>query len=222
MLGLGSTRLRSRIGRLTALGAAFGIGAAALPFAVFAQTAAINIDLAEFTLKASAVSAPAGTVNFSAKNGGANNHELVIVRSNAAPGSLALNAANGVDEAQIQIVKRMDRIAGGASGTLSADLTAGTYILLCNVGTHYSRGMNIAFTVTGATGSATAPPKAAAPAQAAPATGAAQAAPAAPKAGTGGYLDGGSATMQWALGGLALVAGAVALSAGLRRRRAED
>lgn len=201
-----------RLRRLAAVGVAFGVGAAALPLAVFAQAAPISIELSEFAIKAGTTSAPAGTVNFAAKNVGANNHELVIVRSSAAPGSLALNAANGVDEAQVQIVRRMDRIAGGASGTLSADLTAGTYILLCNVGTHYQRGMNIAFTVTGG--------GAAAPAQAAPATGAA---PAAPKSGTGGYLDGGSAMTQWALGGLALVAGAVALgSAGLRRRRIED
>ncbi len=201
-------RTRGAIARALGLAAAVGLGALALPAAVFAQAAPINVELSEFAIKAGATSAAAGTVNFAAKNVGANNHEIVIVRSSAAPGSLPLNASNGVDEAQVQVVKRMDRIAGGASGTLSADLTAGSYILLCNVGTHYQRGMNIAFTVTGGA--------------AAPSTGgAAQAAPAAPKSGTGGYLDGGNGLAQLALGGLAVVSGAAALGAGLRGRRRE-
>ena len=206
------SNVRGKAARVAGLAAAVVLGAAALPAAVFAQAGPINIELSEFAIKASATSASAGTVNFASKNVGANNHELVIVRSSAASGSLPLNANNAVDEAQVQIVRRMDRLASGTAGSLSADLTPGSYILLCNIGTHYQRGMNIAFTVSGA-----------AAGTAAPSTGgaAAQAAPAAPKSGTGGYLEGGSSLAQLALGGLALVSGAAVLGATLGRRRSE-
>lgn len=189
------------------LAASLAVGIAALPAAALAQAGPINIELSEFAIKASATSASAGTVNFASKNVGANNHELVVVRSSAAPGALPLNANNGVDEAQVQIVKRMDRLASGASGSLAADLTPGSYILLCNVGTHYQRGMNIAFTVSGSAAS----------------TGgtAAQAAPGAPKSGTGGYLEGDSSLTQLALGALALASGAAVLGTTLRTRRHE-
>lgn len=201
-------RLRTAA-RGAALVAAFVFGAAALPAAAYAQAGAINIEFSEFAIKASATSAPAGTVNFSAKNAGANQHELVIVRSNAAPGSLALNATNGVDEAQITIVRRMDRVPSGGNGSLSADLTPGSYILLCNVGQHYSRGMNIAFTVPAAGGTA--------PAQAAPAQGA----PAAPKAGTGTGLEGRSMA-PWLFGSLAVLSALVAAGTGFVPRRREQ
>ncbi|MFN8638020.1 MAG: hypothetical protein U0360_00830 [Dehalococcoidia bacterium] len=184
-----------------ALVAAFTFGAAALPTAAYAQAGAINIELSEFSIKASATSAPAGTVNFSAKNGGANQHELVVVRSTAAPGSLALNANNGVDEAQITIVKRMDRVASGGTGSLSVDLSPGSYILLCNVGQHYSRGMNIAFTVPAAGGATGAAP--------------AQAAPAAPKAGTGDAAPRQSSA-PWVFGGLAVLSALVAIGSSRR------
>jgi uncharacterized cupredoxin-like copper-binding protein len=189
---------RGAVGRLLGLTAALVLGVATVPLAAYAQAGAITVDLAEFSIKASPATAPAGTVNFAAKNGGANNHEIVVVRSSAAPGALALNATNAVDEAQIQIVGRMPRVAGGASGTLAVDLTPGAYILLCNIGTHYQRGMAMAFTVTGAA--------------------AAPGAVAAPKAGTGGYLADNAASM-WVLGALAVVAGTIALGARLTARR---
>lgn len=190
---------------MVALALVTGLGVAALPLVAFAQASTFSVELAEFSIKASPSNVPAGTVNFAVKNAGANNHELVVVRSSAAPGSLPLNATNSLDEAQVQVVKRMDRLASGASGSLGVDLTPGSYILLCNIGTHYQRGMNLAFTVTAAGG----------------ATGGTAAQVAPPKSGSGGYLDGGRDMTLWALGALAVVAAGVALAAGVTTRRRE-
>lgn len=75
-------------------------------------------------------------------------HELIIIKSDLAPGALPLGADGRVDESQVEIVSRTPVLtAGSLSATLTDVLKKGNYVLICNVGSHYTRGMRTGFQV---------------------------------------------------------------------------
>lgn len=74
-------------------------------------------------------------------------HELIIIKSDLASGALPLLDGR-VDESQVEIVARTPLLEGSAlSATLTEVLKKGNYVLICNVGTHYARGMHAGFHV---------------------------------------------------------------------------
>jgi uncharacterized cupredoxin-like copper-binding protein len=107
---------------------------------------ALTAALSEWALKPSASSAKAGKVEIKVSNSGTTPHELVIVKTDVAHDKL--EQANGLaDEAKYKPVVRTKQLNGGESETLSAELAAGKYVLLCNISGHYGLGMHAAFTV---------------------------------------------------------------------------
>ena len=54
-----------------------------------------------------------------------------------------------VDEAAAGVIARGKELRPHASGSVTATLQPGTYILFCNVGGHYVMGMWTLMTVTG-------------------------------------------------------------------------
>jgi len=117
------------------------------PSATVAPGAAeVAVSLGEWFVQADPDSAAAGALGFNTKNDGAVAHELVVVKSDLAPDALP-QAAGLVDEGQVEVIGRLDQIAGGASGVLAADLQPGKYVLICNIPGHYGLGMHTGFTV---------------------------------------------------------------------------
>jgi uncharacterized cupredoxin-like copper-binding protein len=53
-----------------------------------------------------------------------------------------------VPEESLEVVDEQEEIAPGTAPTLTTRLEAGSYILLCNLPTHYQQGMHAGFTVT--------------------------------------------------------------------------
>jgi uncharacterized cupredoxin-like copper-binding protein len=106
----------------------------------------INAGLSEFAISVSSATAPAGDVTFVAENTGALPHELVIVRSDAAPDSLPLDGAV-LDKSGLDIVGEIEEFAAGTTESGTFTLEAGNYILLCDIAGHYQGGMFTAFTV---------------------------------------------------------------------------
>ena len=49
---------------------------------------------------------------------------------------------NKIDESVLTPVDEIEDIAVGATPTLTVDLAAGHYVLLCNIETHYAQGMH--------------------------------------------------------------------------------
>jgi uncharacterized cupredoxin-like copper-binding protein len=98
----------------------------------------------EYAMEPDPAEAPAGTVTFVVTNGGAMEHEMVVIKTDK--GAANLGEANGeADEtgAVDEIV-----LAAGESGELTVDLDAGGYALVCNLPGHYAAGMFADFTVT--------------------------------------------------------------------------
>lgn len=132
------------------------LGAAATPVATATETMTtpppsdggegIAVSLGEFSITSAIAETEAGSVTFSVANDGAVDHELVVIRSDAAPDGLP-TAAGRADEAQFEVVGRTDTFAGGQTRDATFDLAAGSYLLICNLPGHYQLGMTAAFTV---------------------------------------------------------------------------
>ncbi len=99
----------------------------------------------EYFMTVTPDSVPAGTVTFTAKNTGKHEHEMIVLKTDEAPDSLAVT--NGkVSEAAS--VGEVSETPAGKSGTLTVNLKAGKYVLVCNIKNHYERHMYAPFTVT--------------------------------------------------------------------------
>jgi uncharacterized cupredoxin-like copper-binding protein len=103
----------------------------------------IGVSLKEFRINPSATQASAGKVTFNVKNGGSVPHEFVVLRTDKPAGSLLKGAR--ADEAGN--VGETGDLAPGAGKTLSLNLKAGHYALICNLPGHYRAGQHIDFIV---------------------------------------------------------------------------
>lgn len=109
----------------------------------------VTVDLgkgSEFNMTSSVASAPAGKITFDVKNDGTMLHEMVVVPEPAG-GVDALKQADGTaDEANA--VGEAPDIEAGATKSVTLDLKAGKYVLLCNLPGHFAGGMWTTFTVS--------------------------------------------------------------------------
>lgn len=106
----------------------------------------ITVALSEWKVAPSAAKVKAGEITFTATNKGATQHELEVIKSDAAADKLPqANAA--VDEKAVTVVGKTEALDASKSGTVKATLAAGKYVLVCNLPAHYGQGMATAFTV---------------------------------------------------------------------------
>jgi len=71
----------------------------------------------------------------------------VVIQTDDAPDALPVK--NGtVDEGGLTIVDENEDIAPSTTATLSVDLKAGSYVIICNLPGHYEQGMHAGFTVS--------------------------------------------------------------------------
>ena len=90
---------------------------------------AVEVKESEFKIELPQTSFTAGTYTFDISNAGQFKHNIIVQAS---------------DGTKVQ----SDTLAGGATGTLSVPLTAGTYEVYCGVPTHKDKGMDLTITVT--------------------------------------------------------------------------
>jgi uncharacterized cupredoxin-like copper-binding protein len=100
--------------------------------------------------------APAGSVTFNITNKGPDDeHEFVVIKSDLDPGALPTDETGAVVETGegMEVVDEVEAIPVGDSPTLTVDLEAGAYVLICNIydetekESHYQQGMRTSFTV---------------------------------------------------------------------------
>ena len=117
--------------------------------AVSSTPAEVRLD--HYAIEPTAVTAPAGTVVLTALNADRVPHDVVVLRTSLAADQLPTTDVR-VDESDpaIEILGRTPRLSAGATGSLTATLPAGTYILVCTVPHHYVREAMVAtLTVAG-------------------------------------------------------------------------
>ncbi len=113
-----------------------------------ATETSVDVSLSEFAVEPSVESVPAGTVTFNVSSDGAIFHNFRVIKTDLAPDALPVDDATFMaDEAQVDVVGRgADQLDPGDTEEVTVDLEAGSYVLICNVPTHYGVGMTVAFT----------------------------------------------------------------------------
>jgi uncharacterized cupredoxin-like copper-binding protein len=103
----------------------------------------VPVSLKEFTITPNATTAAAGKVTFNVKNDGTVTHEFVVLKTDKPAGSLL--KGNKADETGN--VGETGDLAVGASKSITLNLAAGHYALICNLPGHYKAGQHTDFTV---------------------------------------------------------------------------
>jgi uncharacterized cupredoxin-like copper-binding protein len=122
------------------------------------EATTIDVTLREFSVTPSEASAPAGAISFNVENAGAEEHEFLVARLASAGGELPTKDDGSVDEDQADVIDEIgeDQLQPGDTATLDVNLTAGSYVLFCNIvetttagetESHYDKGMHSDFTV---------------------------------------------------------------------------
>ncbi len=132
--------------------AAIGVALRAETRKLSVPTTVPNVGIVEkdFAIQAPVTTATAGLIDFTVANAGPSAHEFLIFRANLAPDKLPLGLDGRVDENSDQVTKVFDsgdNLDAANSKTFHSALLPGTYVLVCNLPTHYLAGMHTAFTV---------------------------------------------------------------------------
>lgn len=107
----------------------------------------VDVTLAEWSVTPSTTTAAPGAVTFKVSNKGTAVHELIVVKTDTKADALPVVGAL-VDEAGLTVVDEVEDIATGTTADLAlTGLTAGHYVIFCNVEGHYSQGMRADFDV---------------------------------------------------------------------------
>ena len=112
---------------LVALLAACGPGTTASSGPV--PSGAIAVVAAEYQFTPSSLNAPAGSVTFSVRNGGSQEHEFEIFQGET-------------------VVSEIEGIVPGLTKSLTVNLAAGDYTFMCKINGHDTLGMKGTLTVT--------------------------------------------------------------------------
>ncbi|MCA0008756.1 MULTISPECIES: plastocyanin/azurin family copper-binding protein [unclassified Mesorhizobium] len=120
-----------------------------MPMALAYATPGRDLSKATMGIKASPGAVKAGEVTFKVKNDSKDTVHEMIVMYLADPGKPLpyVEAENRVDEDKAGDKGEVSELDPGKSGTLTVDLKAGKYLLICNVPGHFGAGMWTEFTV---------------------------------------------------------------------------
>ena len=99
----------------------------------------------EFSMVPAVTSEPAGNVTFTVTNGGAMVHEFVVVATDTDAASLPTEADGSAKEDGA--VGEIPDMEPGSTKSVTLNLKAGKYALICNIPGHYAGGMRADFTV---------------------------------------------------------------------------
>ncbi len=120
----------------------------------------VNVTLQEYSVNPDTNSADAGEITFNVENKGPDEvHEFVIIKTDLKPDALPTNDDGSANEDApgLEKIDEIEDIAVGDTPSLTVDLKAGSYVLICNIveepdgeteaEAHYQEGMRTAFTV---------------------------------------------------------------------------
>lgn len=106
----------------------------------------LAVEGGEMYFKPTSYTATAGNVKFVFKNVGAVEHELIVIKSDAAIDSLKPAADGRVSEDDS--VGEVSETAAGATKSAVIKLEAGKYLIVCNIPGHYAAGMRATLVVS--------------------------------------------------------------------------
>jgi uncharacterized cupredoxin-like copper-binding protein len=98
----------------------------------------------DFSIELDTASTEAGSTTFDVDNAGPSTHEFVVFATDLDPASLPVGDDGNVDEEGegVTHIDEIEDIGSGCSASLTVDLAAGNYVLICNLPGHYAAGMH--------------------------------------------------------------------------------
>jgi uncharacterized cupredoxin-like copper-binding protein len=110
----------------------------------------VSATLADFSITLDSDSAPAGDVTFDVTNDAEQTHEFVVFQTDLPEDQLPTDENGDVDEEGegVTLIDEIEDIAGGSSQSLTVNLDAGSYVLICNLPGHYQQGMHTSFSAS--------------------------------------------------------------------------
>jgi plastocyanin len=112
--------------------------------AVSAADGKVTVDANEYAFDPKAITAKPGKLEITLDNKGKIPHELVVLKTDEAPGSLKISGGRVSEDASIGEVSEID---GGGSKSATVDVQPGKYVYVCNIPGHYGDGMRGQITV---------------------------------------------------------------------------
>ncbi len=100
----------------------------------------VSVELTDTTVTLDRTEIAAGHRVIAIRNRGTTVHELEVLRTDAPPDALPYDPRSAQVSAR-DVVAERENIPVGATKRLSVDLTAGSYVLLCDLPGHYAAGM---------------------------------------------------------------------------------
>ena len=106
----------------------------------------IGVQASEMKFVLTADTAPAGKVTFNAENVGKVGHEMVVIKTETPAGDLPVENGEVDESGSIGEIGPED-LKVGAKASLTLDMKAGHYALICALPGHYQAGMYSDFNV---------------------------------------------------------------------------
>lgn len=108
----------------------------------------VSVTLADDAVTLVPATVPAGSVTFETENVSDDLVHEIEVFAGAVEGT-SLTVANAVaDVTGLTLIDEVEDVVPGGSASLTLDLEAGTYLIICNLPEHYGNGMSAFLTVT--------------------------------------------------------------------------
>lgn len=111
------------------------------------QGGSVAVTLREWSVTPSTEKASPGQITFEVSNQGALAHNFVVFSTELAPDQLPVENAQVVESDAVEEAGRVEEFPAGSSESLTLELDAGAYVLVCNLPGHYEQGMRAAFLV---------------------------------------------------------------------------
>jgi uncharacterized cupredoxin-like copper-binding protein len=104
----------------------------------------VAVHMQDYRVILSAATVKAGTVRFGIKNEGGMEHSFELIKTDLAFDQLPTADAKAKEDG---LVKQVKSLPVGRVSTVTVDLAAGKYVVICNIAGHYQLGMRAALTV---------------------------------------------------------------------------
>ena len=104
----------------------------------------VVVEMTDYAVKLSTDSIGAGRVKFGVRNRSGQVHDFHLLRTDAPADKLPMEGVKAREEGH---VAHIAEIPGGRARAVTAELTPGNYVIICNVPTHYGLGMYAALRV---------------------------------------------------------------------------
>jgi uncharacterized cupredoxin-like copper-binding protein len=110
---------------------------------------AVVVQLRDYEITPRAIDAKPGKVTFDLTNTGTVHHAFTVVQTSLKPEQLPVTADGKFDPkgAGVTVIGSKDEVAAREHTTLTVELTAGTYVFVCNVDDHFKRKMYTRFNI---------------------------------------------------------------------------